>query len=223
MHITNLTIYTSKLQEQIDFYSKNLNLHSIHASSEQAIFQVGWSTLTLVKGRQQGPYHFCFLIPENKIDDAVIWANDRLSLLNEEKSRVVHHFSLWNAHSIYFLDPDGNILEFIARHNLQNATDSTFDESQIICINEIGMPVNNIAEANKMLSSTMHTKLWQGDLSRFAVHGDEEALILLPHLTQKKIWYPTATALVQAHSKVSILNEGVEYHIVYDGEIKFVN
>ena len=35
-------------------------------------------------------------------------------------------YSHWNAHSIFFLDPGGNVVEYIARHDLKNGAPGAF-------------------------------------------------------------------------------------------------
>lgn len=53
-------------------------------------------------------------------------------------------FPDWNAKSVYFYDAEENILEFIARHNLDEPTnDATFTSNHIKRISEIGIAVSD--------------------------------------------------------------------------------
>jgi hypothetical protein len=76
-----------------------------------------------------GAYHFAFNIPENQIRSAKEWLMPRTVLLKDEQGNDYFQHSGWNSEAVYFKDPAGNILEFIARHDLSNAVDGDFDSS----------------------------------------------------------------------------------------------
>ena len=86
----------------------------------------------------------------------------------------------WNAHSVFFLDPAGNILEYIARHDLKNADTSPFSWADMLHVSEIGLVVDDVtatAEALKGMAAVAQYKGGDGD---FMAMGDEYGL-LLPH------------------------------------------
>ncbi|MEZ4736270.1 MAG: hypothetical protein R3E79_54995 [Caldilineaceae bacterium] len=77
--------------------------------------QAGASAITFGETAAVLPsiYHVAFNIPENQLAAAKRWLRERVPLLqNGERDEWV--FPDWNAHTVYFLDPAGNILECIA-------------------------------------------------------------------------------------------------------------
>jgi catechol 2,3-dioxygenase-like lactoylglutathione lyase family enzyme len=73
--------------------------------------RIGATTLRFEHATPPAPYHVAFAIPPGSIRSAFEWAQPRLALL----SRQIFDFSNWNADALYFEDPDGNVLELIAR------------------------------------------------------------------------------------------------------------
>ncbi len=71
MKIQELTIYTSRLSEQKQFYPKTLGLTIINESNNEVLFNIGYSSLRLIKREGNTPYHFAFNIPSNKEEDAL--------------------------------------------------------------------------------------------------------------------------------------------------------
>ena len=117
-------------------------------------------------------YHFAFNIPENKINEAIKWLEKKVELIEYGESNLIS-FPNWNAHSVYFYDPAGNIVEFIARHNLPNSTDREFSSESILNISEVGMPVTSVKNYCNTLNQMLDENLWWGNLETFAAIGDE--------------------------------------------------
>ena len=88
-------------------------------------------------------YHFAFNIPENKIEKAYEWQKIKTDIIhpnpdfNWDSTKKIVHFSGWNANSIFFLDPAGNLLEYIARHDLKNANAAEFSAKDILYAGDI--------------------------------------------------------------------------------------
>lgn len=133
-------------------------------------------------------YHFAFNIPENRINEAVKWLDSRVDLITYEDSPLIS-FPNWNAHSVYFFDPAGNIVELIARHNLENSSESKFDSRSLLCISEIGMPSKNLKPLCNTLNQLLNENLWWGNLETFAAIGDENGLFIA--VTNERNWFPT--------------------------------
>src|SRR5689334_16566582 len=61
-------------------------------------------------------YHFAINIPANKIEEAKEWLSGKVELLwIDDYNSDIADFRNWNAKSVYFIDPGGNIVELIAR------------------------------------------------------------------------------------------------------------
>lgn len=189
MKIGKLDLQTSDLAAQRHFYMEVLQLPTI-ASHEALFAQVGSSQLTF-RASQDGrehAYHFAFNIPENRFDRAKEWIAQRLPLITSSTGEDSFHFDNWNAHACYFRDPAGNILEFIARHDLTNASDLPFDERSILYISEIGVATDDVKNTVDLLQG-MGIPIYDGEGSdTFTAVGDEHGLIIV--VKRGRVWFP---------------------------------
>jgi catechol 2,3-dioxygenase-like lactoylglutathione lyase family enzyme len=149
--ITSLRLLTtSKISELRNFYTDMLGFTVLDISDGSLSVQTGKSSITFIKtdAAEARPfYHFAFNIPENKINKALNWQRMRTPIIhpnpNGPRDAIVN-FSHWNAHSIFFLDPAGNLLEYIARHDLKNSADGEFSSKDILYVSEIGFIVEDV-------------------------------------------------------------------------------
>ena len=191
MKIIRLKLLTHKLQEEKEFYSQILGFELIEESLHHFTVQVGWSELTFEKSVTSHTYHYCFLIPSNKLNEALEWMKNRVEIVEDQEMNQIQLFESWNAESFYFFDKSGNLAEFIVRNDLDNKLDEGFNISQVLCLSEIGVPVKDIARTSQYLNQQMGVEIWKGDVERFAVVGDQDGLLLLPNYEVKKSWFPT--------------------------------
>jgi len=213
MRIKKLSLHTNKLLEQLNFYTNTLGLTLLEKSASSFTIEVGWSQLTFKESKEAHNYHFCFLIPSNKLHEALQWLGERTAIVEIEPSRNIENSPSWNADSIYFYDKGGNIAEFITHYDLNNPLSSDFNSSHILCVNEIGLPTSNISETNEILSNNLGTQFWKGNMERFGTNGNPEGLILLPNFQVKELWFPTEikttptpfTAEIEQESKLRIV------------------
>jgi catechol-2,3-dioxygenase len=86
-------------------------------------------------------YHFAFNIPSDQIESACDWLRARVAVLRADDGRQIVQFESWNASAIYFHDPAGNVVEFIARHDLAHRTDGDFRVDNVLGVSEIGIAI----------------------------------------------------------------------------------
>lgn len=185
--IREVEMQTHSLKEMKDFYESTLGLTVVQKPPASFSVQAGASTLTFTEsdpGRQP-KYHFAFNIPENQINEALRWITPKVIVIPNEGQEIVH-FESWNADSIYFYDPAGNIVELIARHNLNNSANVAFSAASLLCVSEIGLPVPDAEEALLKLSRVGIVP-WQDYNSQFAAAGDEQGLIIA--VKQGRVWF----------------------------------
>ncbi|HEX8231177.1 MAG TPA: hypothetical protein VF826_17985 [Chloroflexia bacterium] len=189
MKIDTLELQTDDLLTQRQFYGDVLQLPAV-ASSETLQVQVGSSSLTFIQstGSHNQAYHFAFNIPENRFEEAKAWIAERTPLITSSSGEDSFDFVNWSAHSCYFRDPAGNILEFIARHTLPNASNQPFDERGILSISEIGMASDDvIATVEQLQGAGMPVYDGVGS-DTFAAMGDEHGLFIV--VKRGRIWFP---------------------------------
>jgi catechol-2,3-dioxygenase len=216
MEIKELKIYSSKIKEQADFYSKVLGLTVIKLTEDNVFLEFGKSILNIEFKAETTPYHFAINIPSNKEYEALEWLKSRVGILKEEGNEI-QDFDFWNAKAIYFYDKDKNIVELIARKNLNNLSNQKFDSNQFLQISEIGLPTLNIENEFKQLKSLTGIEIFDGGFERFCAIGDENGLFICIN-KKVKYWYPTNDKAFSSEFEIRLLEKGNEYRIAYKNE-----
>ena len=190
VNIIYLELSAKDLQTQTDFYRNVLGL-PVNLSAEKLEVTVGKTILVFTQASPDfnGAYHFAFNIPENQFHAAKEWLTRRTPLLHDNSGKEEFGSDNWNSNSIYFKDAAGNILEFIARHNLKNAVDGKFDGSQILNVSEIGLPSDDVIHwANELCTKLDLSVFMQKPDATFTPVGDDNGLFILP--VKNRIWMP---------------------------------
>ena len=192
MNITYLELLTKDLVAQRDYYSQVLEL-PVSLSAERLEVQAGTTNLVFTQAQPdfEDAYHFAFNIPENQFSAAADWISARIPLLHDETGKFEFDSANWNSHAVYFKDTAGNVLEFIARHNLKNTSIDTFDSSQILNVSEIGLSSEDvIAFANELCEQLEISVFKQEPNATFTPVGDDNGLFILP--IKDRIWIPNS-------------------------------
>ena len=103
-----------------EFYSNKLGFQVISKDREQFTIGIGETFLTFRQQENESSqpfYHFAINIPENRLNEALEWIDNKTEITTEQGDKIVHFVSS-DVHSIYFNDPAGNVVEIIARHSL---------------------------------------------------------------------------------------------------------
>ena len=222
MEIKELKLFTKFPKELKKFYSDDLGLIVSELSSTEFKVKVGKTDLYFSEEKKYSPYyHFAINIPQNKISEAIAWLKPKVSLIESEGSPLID-FNNWNAHSVYFYDPAGNIVELIARHDLDNASDEPFSDKCLLNISEIGMPVENVKVLHDTLNEKYGEYLWSGNLETFAAIGNQEGLFIV--VTTHRNWFPTdkpcniytLTVKVEKNKSAPVVLEHLPYKIIFE-------
>lgn len=154
MKIKSLTLQTDHLQTMKEFYINKLGFLMIAENRDSFQIQTGTSILEFTNSETGSKpfYHFAFNIPANQFEEAKIWLKNKVQLLIEDGEDEVN-FSHLPAHAIYFEDPSGNIVEFIARYGINEESSEPFTINSILHISEIGLIVDDVFKAGKALSN----------------------------------------------------------------------
>ena len=178
------------LEKMIGFYQGQIGFPIIKNNRRQCSFQAGRSILTFIYTNLLSDppfYHFAFNIPENKIRYAEEWQLKKTDiiqppphLLDENNyGKNIVHFRHWDAHSIFFYDPAGNVVEYIARHTLGNPATGKFTHKDILYISEIGLIVDDVQGAFKEIQGHLPLEKYSTSSNNFLAMGDEKGLLLL--------------------------------------------
>lgn len=152
MKIKELELFILSFDDTCRFYHEIIGLEALLWTENQVSFKCGESVLIFNRTKDKFVYHFAFNIPPNVFSSAKNWLKQRVKLLTENGADEIKFTNL-NARAIYFEDPAGNIVEFIARKEIvKDAGEPNFDTSHILEISEIGLAPNKIRPyANHLL------------------------------------------------------------------------
>ena len=192
MNILEIEILTSNLEETEYFYTKVLELRAIDKTRDMVSLRAGKSIFSFIHSDKLNPrYHFAFNIPNNKLEEALIWISKRAELIKNEEGAFITNFDSWNAKSLYFYDNNGNVLEFITRFDLNEISDKPFTSESISSISEIGIVTDKpLVFAEKMINEHQLKYFAKGPKREdFAVLGDDNGLIIIS--SPNRDWYPT--------------------------------
>ncbi|HEX6180986.1 MAG TPA: hypothetical protein VFZ47_07040 [Chitinophagaceae bacterium] len=198
------------------FYEKTIGLNIISHSSDELAIQAGQSTITFTQTKIENYrpfYHFAFNIPENKIHKAMEWQKQRTPLINprpnnqRDPMKEVVDFSHWNAHAIFFLDPAGNLVEYIARHDLKNASAGDFSVKDILYVSEIAFIVSDVHHIGKQFLQNLSLKEYRPSSDGFWPIGDEYGLLLM--ISEGVIWtgHPGQVNKTSVFNTLAIINQ----------------
>lgn len=188
---TNTSLSTLK-----EFYNRKLGFEIKSDLQESLVVQAGLTTISFFRSANVNKvpfYHFAFNIPENKIRQARDWQLKRTELLptptnmiDEGYSNDIRHFRNWNAHSVFFWDPAGNLLEYIARHDLHNESKGDFSTKDILYASEIAFIVDDVDLFSNELKNSFELSEYKQGNAEFRAIGDEYGLLLV--MKKGRVW-----------------------------------
>lgn len=192
MKIKQIELLSSDLADTEQFYTQVLGLELHEKQSSCLTLLAGESRLVFRKSEIEKPvYHFAFNIPHNQLNEAEQWVSTKIPLIPFEGKAIID-FDNWNAKSIYFLDNNGNVLEFIARFDLDNVSQKSFDGSSLLSVSEMGFVSENVTQLAQNLIRDYDLSYFEKQKQRedFAALGDDEGLLILSGIERQ--WFPTA-------------------------------
>jgi hypothetical protein len=107
---------------------------------------------------------------------------------------------------------DKNIVEFIARKNLDNRSEIEFDQNSLLEISEIGLPTDQIENKFKMLNENSGLEIYSGGFDRFCAIGNETGLFICVDKNTKN-WFPTDDKAYPSDFDVLIDRNDKEYYV----------
>ncbi|MFD2045421.1 VOC family protein [Ornithinibacillus salinisoli] len=153
MQINKVILYCNDLSVLKDFYVNRFGFTILRDVEDRFAIEIGNSVLEIIESKDMHApfYHFAFNIPPNVFKQAKEWTKSKVAL-DEENGEDEVYFQFIDAHSIYFHDPSGNIVELIARKSSPQATDSeSFSIKNLLNIGEISITTNEVIPVGKSL------------------------------------------------------------------------
>jgi catechol 2,3-dioxygenase-like lactoylglutathione lyase family enzyme len=222
MIIRQLTMETLQLAGLHEFYCDILGLPLADEDDDSFTMQAGHTEIIFKQhtGQQEPLYHIAFNIPANKIEEASAWIATKAErlYLSDYKSFIAD-FTNWHAKSVYFYDPAGNVVELIARFDLNNSTEQPFDAEQLISVSEAGLVFaadtfdSQVQQVLDQFNLSYFDK--QPALGHFKAVGDDEGLFII--VPEERIWYPTEDKkAILSPIKIYFSNNAIDGWIEYE-------
>ena len=191
------------LEALADFYGGALGMRVEESGADRLTVAAGLTRLTFVTAPpdQRGAfYHVAFNVPENKLRLARDWQLERTPLLPPRANQIdpsypedVTWFRGWNAHSVFFWDPAGNLLEHIARHDLANVAPGRFGSKDILYASEIALITDEVPRVAAAAASALGLATYREPSEVFQALGDEQGLVLV--IERGRDWWGKPTAV----------------------------
>lgn len=211
MTLLLLQLYLSNLERSKKKYCQKLGFDLIVEKEDSFTIQTGESQLQFTHRGHVNSYHFAFNISYRDIHKALTWLKTRMEILYEEHE--VQDFVNWSAQAIYFYDPDGDIVEFIGRRNLNLPQSSCFDASSIVCLSEMGLPCTDIRSIYNTLSQQLGLEIYDCNLHRFCAIGDEHGFFITVNRLKKKELYSTGDPVLEEDFTLKLTHGGTSFKI----------
>lgn len=192
MEIKEVTLYTHNLIAVRNFYGNELELDLLEHNGQELTFKAGSTLLKFKAVSGSKPYyHLAFNIPPQLPEEALKWLKGHAQIISWQGQELVE-FPNWNARSLYFYDPVGNILEFIARKDLPANGRSHFDSNCILNISEVGVVNDPVFALRERLEKDFGLAVYKRQVpsNEFCPMGDDHGLLIV--VTEHRNWFPTA-------------------------------
>lgn len=203
MHLEALTLPTRDLAAQRTFYADTLGFATRQETPHRLTVRLGSTRLTFWQEDSfDGFTHLACDIPRNRVDEAQDWLNSRVPLLADQEGLTCFPpCGNWNTTNLYFEDAAGNILEFIARHDLPHDSAELFGPGSVLHVSELGVVVPDVPAAVWGLGRQFGLRPFNGVSDTFtAVGGHDGMLIVVP---QGREWFPTRRPAVPVPFQVT--------------------
>ncbi|WP_251517215.1 MULTISPECIES: hypothetical protein [Staphylococcus] len=185
MKLKSITLFTANLVDTFHFYKDTLECPVQIINAMAFKVTIGETQLLFQKSHEMNQpfYHFAIDIPYNHFNEMKRHYLNILFLLTE-KGQHTATFDTFYAHSFYFNDPSGNVVELIARNS------NISDYAQFIRISEIGFVCNDLLNVYAALSDyhlqTVNHAYPTAENFNFIGDSQDESYIILT--SEEKKW-----------------------------------
>lgn len=216
MNLNTIEILTNDLNATKHFYENVLELPVTMVNDSTMRVKIGASTLRFIEclKNEKPIYHLAFNIPNNKLDEVINWCESKIQLLKKDDGACITNFESWNANAVYFYDNNGNVLEFIARKDLNNSVQEPFSSKQILNISEIGIVAANPLALGKQFIQDYELQFFKKNKNSkvFTVLGDDDGLLII--VIPNRDWYSTQIPAKSNWTKIALTNNDKKSSVI---------
>lgn len=202
MNLLEVHLSSANIGAQRRFYTEVLGLPTSISPQGHLGIQMGETRLSFEAGTPlPGPYHLAFDVPEHSFSEARNWLLSRLPLL-QEAGQDRFFSEDWNADMLYFTDPEGNILELIARHTLPRPAPPSQESNPgaLLNVSEVGVAVTDVPATLQSLTDHFGVGAYLSYSTSFTPVGTPHGLLIL--VAAGRPWFPTRQAALPLPMRV---------------------
>lgn len=207
---------TNNLPVTEQFYNHVLDIKTNRKTENELSFLIGKTRVTFIHSKESvNPnYHLAFDIPTNKLEEALAWIKEKVTILPVIADTYLSDIKLWNARSFYFYDNNENLLELICRYDLLNQSEAPFSGDSILHVSEIGIVTSNVQACADDLIARYGLDYYakQPKQDNFMALGDEGGLFIL--VDPNRNWFPTDKKAQPFWTKLTFFSKN-EDHILH--------
>jgi catechol 2,3-dioxygenase-like lactoylglutathione lyase family enzyme len=190
VELVEIRLASANPEAQRALYGAALGLE-VSGGADILAVQIGATRLVFEAG-PPSPQHFAARIPSAAYADALVWLAERVELLTGADGGRAFAFPDWNADAAYFRDPDRNVVELIAHHDLPDPYRPPFGPGSMLGVCEVGVPTDDVGAYLESLERRTGARRWSGDGASFAAAGDKRGSLIV--VSRGRVWYPTSDA-----------------------------
>ncbi|KOS62012.1 VOC family protein [Lysinibacillus agricola] len=221
MKITKVKLYAYDVHKMKEFYCDHLGFVLIKNSDNFFEMAAGESIITFKKipSSVKKQYHFALNIPCNLFQQAKSWGKKHAELLFSEGQDEVY-FDTLKAHSCYFYDPEGNIIELISRQEVNQKQDAeSFSAKHVLNIGEMNLTTDAIySVANSLreygITPMNNNEICSDALTFMGNYEDGANLLLGP---SERVWYFSNKKAIVSPIKMEI-NKNLQLCMTENGD-----
>lgn len=168
-------------------YYRNILQLPVDEEADRVVVTVGYSRLIIEQGMVfSGVHHLAFGIAPAKFDRIREWLSKRVQLISVGSSDVVDGPEGWHSRSLYFIGPEGIVLEYIAHDEYSGLP---FAGPQPFSIAEVGFAAENVRNAVDTLTAGFGLLPFPPQTDAFSPVGDTSGLLIV--VDKNRLWFPT--------------------------------
>lgn len=216
--IVNVEMRSNNFENNKRFWRDVMGFEVIDTVSDN-IFEVkiGFNSITFINnsGAQDTSssvtpkYQFTIAIPSNQIENCYAWLLDADSTnaskvaepakfwIDAETGSVIYRRNQYNSQSIYIKDAGNNIVEILARHDLNNTAEGEFNRGMFLGITEVGVVSRDLRKAAEDLKAAYGVEEVVGSSNSYKPLGGPTGLLKLN--IEGKIWTPTENEIAVSY------------------------
>lgn len=197
MKILELDLYSNNLEATRRFYVRQLGLPLVAHSVSHLTVLIGYTRLTFrFVDQPVAPYHMAINVPRGSLE-VLMYYYDLDYLSTEAPGKTIAYFPDWRAKACYFYDTQGNLLEFIAR------TDLNLDDPNLILadmfqgVSEIGLATQDVTYTTNEIQRRFDVEQFGKMTPKpdFNALGDDNGLFIIAQLGRPWLFTNTPAGL----------------------------